>query len=367
MPRWTSPLRGIVAVLACCAGWLTTSPAAEPSASQRARELMNHSHWKRARALVESELRIHPDDPALLSAMADVHATFGNLEQAQAVGERAVRLAPHDAQAHESLAEVYAERASRSGPLRALEYAGKFRKQADAAIADQPDRLEARYDLMVFYLQAPSIAGGDHRKARACAEEIARIDPGMGELARAVYASQTHDTVGVDAYYRSAVEKDPGSVRARMSLANWAAAPWRGEWALAEAQARAASEAEPDRSAPYALLATLYARLGRWAELDSLLEAADEHCPDDRNPWYQAGRTLLTDDRELERAERCFRHYLEIDPEPRAPDLAHAHWKLAEVLDRRGRREEAAAELREALRLEPGFDIARRDLKRLKG
>jgi tetratricopeptide (TPR) repeat protein len=367
MPRpIVGPCR-LLALVACCAAWAANVRAEERPASERARELMNHSHWKQARAVVEAGLREHPDDPALLSAMADVHATFGELEEAQAVGERAVRLAPHDAQAHESLAEVYGERASRSGPIRALSYAGKFRRQAEAAIADQPDRLEARYILMVFYLQAPRIAGGDHRKALSYAGEIAGIDSAMGELARAEVAVQTHDTAGVEADYRRAVEMAPRSVRARMALANWAAAPWRGQWELAEHQARAACEAEPDRSAPYALLAWLYAHLGRWATLDSLLAEADARCPDDRNPWYQAGRALLADDREPERAERCFRRYLEIEAEPRAPDLAHGHWRLAQALEKQNRRDEAVAELRESLRLAPGFDLARRDLKRLKG
>lgn len=367
MPRSRNPLGPILFLLLPCVLGVVSAPAAEAPAPQRARELMDHHHWKRARALLESELRAHPDDPGLLSAMADVHATFEELDEAQAVGERAVKLAPNDAQAHESLAEVYGERAGRSGILKAMGFAGKFRKEAEAAIADEPGRIEARYDLMIYHLKAPGIAGGDRKKARAYAEEIAKLDPASGELALAEFAAETHDTTGIDAYYRRAVEKNPRSVPARMALASWAAAPWRGQWALAEEQARAARDAEPDRAAPYALLAGVYAHLERWADLDAALAQADAQCPDDRNPWYQAGRVLLTDGRELERAERCFRRFLEIEPEPHGPDLAHARWRLAQVLEKQNRREEALSELREALKLKPDLDVAKKELKRLKG
>lgn len=367
MPRSRSPRLAALSFVLFGVFIAAVSPAAEAPAPQRARDLMDHSHWKRARAVVESELKAHPDDPALLSAMADVFATYDSLEEAQAVGERAVKLAPQDAQAHESLAEVYGERAGRAGILKAMGFAGKFRKEAEASIAADPNRVESRYDLMIFYLKAPGIAGGDHKKARGCAEAIAKIDPTMGELAMAEFAIETHDTLGLDAYYRRAVEKNPKSVRARMALANWAAAPWRAQWALAEEQARAARDAEPDRSGPYSLLSGLYAHLERWDDLDAVLAQADAQCPDDRNPWYQAGRVLLTDGHDLPRAERCFRRFLEIDPEPHGPDLAHARWRLAQVLEKQNRRDEAVAELRAALKLKPDLDVAKKDLKRLKG
>jgi tetratricopeptide (TPR) repeat protein len=328
---------------------------------------MSGGHWKQARALVESEVRAHPDDPALLSAMADVLSTFGELDAAQAAGERAVKLAPHDAQAHESLAEVYGDRAGHAGLLKAMGLAGKFRKEAEAAIADDPGRVEARYDLMVFHLKAPGVAGGDRKRARAYVDEIMKLDPVMGELALAEFSVDTHDTVGVDACYRRAVEKDPHSIRARMALASWAVAPWRAQWALAEEQGLAARDADPGRPAAYALLAGLYARLQRWADLDTVLAQAGVRCPDDRNPWYQAGRILLADGHDLPRAERYFRHFLEIDPEPNGPSLAHGRWRLAQVLEKEDRRAEAVTELETALRLKPDLEPAKKDLKRLKG
>jgi len=86
-----------------------------------------------------------------------------------------------------------------------------------------------------------------------------------------------------------------------------------------------------------------------------------------RSAWYQAGRLALTQGGDLGRAERWFRGYLEVDPEPGQPSRAHAHWRLAQVLEKQGRRQDAVSQLQAALRLRPDLQEAKKDLKRLGG
>jgi Flp pilus assembly protein TadD len=59
------------------------------------------------------------------------------------------------------------------------------------------------------------------------------------------------------------------------------------------------------------------------------------------------------------------RTYLSVEPEGNEPTLAEAHWKLGLVLEKLGRAHEAAAEWREAVRLDSASPAAR-DLKRVK-
>src|SRR5262249_14740194 len=167
---------------------------------------------------------------------------------------------------------------------------------------------------MVFHLKAPGVIGGDKKKARQYVDEIAQRDPVQGELAAARFEQEGGDSTRLEAHYRKAIEKDASSVEARLSLASWAAAPWRAQWAVVEEQARAVINLPPAHAGPYSLLAMAYARQSRWDDLDRVLADADQACPDNRSPWYTAGRTLVTDGRELPRAERCFRHFLEIEP-----------------------------------------------------
>jgi tetratricopeptide (TPR) repeat protein len=53
------------------------------------------------------------------------------------------------------------------------------------------------------------------------------------------------------------------------------------------------------------------------------------------------------------------------EPEGNTPHLAAAHWRLALVLEKEGRKADAIAELQTAVKLKPDFEDARKDLKRL--
>ncbi len=365
MPHARRFLRSLSLVLLVLPLFVALAHADAASAPQRARDLMEAGHWKAARQLLTSTLQSTPDDAAALAAMAEVRAQFGDMDEAEKLARRAVALAPNDAQAHETLAQVLGERAQKAGMLKAMSLAGQFRKEAERAIDLDPKRIEAREMLMEFHLRAPGIAGGDKKKARSYAEEIGRIDPVRGALAMAEYSRAMKDSEAVEGCFRRAIASDPHAFDARLALASWLLAPWRLRLDEADTQARAAMADAPDRAGGWMLLAMVAIRRGNLAALDSVLAESDAHCPETRGPAYQAGRLLLSEGTNLPVAERCFRHYLEIEPEPGNPTLAHAHWRLAQVLEKENRKDEAIAELRTALRLKPDLDDAKKDLKRL--
>ncbi len=61
--------------------------------------------------------------------------------------------------------------------------ARQVRKNLEKAVTLNPDLIEARLDLLSYYLQAPSLLGGGIEKAQAQAGEIAKRDPQQGALA----------------------------------------------------------------------------------------------------------------------------------------------------------------------------------------
>jgi tetratricopeptide (TPR) repeat protein len=64
---------------------------------------------------------------------------------------------------------------------------------------------------------------------------------------------------------------------------------------------------------------------------------------------------------------RAARKYLSQDPEPNSSSPAVAHWRLGLILDKEGKRPEAISELQTATKLDPKFEQAQKDLKRVKG
>jgi len=256
--------------------------------------------------------------------------------------------------------------AQRAGPLKQMGLARRFKKEAETAIQLDPRQIDARFALMLFHLKAPGIVGGDKKKASVMADEIVALDPVEGNIAKARLTLERHDTTGAEAFYRKAVEANPASYQAHVALANYCALEAVHKWDVAEKHAVEARKIDPRRAGSYTLLASVYANQDRLSDLDAVLAEADTHAPDNRTPHYQAGRILLVRGKELDRAERCFRRYLEAEPEGNSPRHAHARWRLAQVLEKRGHKPEAIAELETALRLMPELQEAKKDLKRLK-
>jgi len=352
------------------AGWVflvagVMGGASATWAADDAATLVEQGHWRRARAAVEAALAATPNDASLRALHADVLQAFGEKAAALKEAEKAVELAPKSADAHYRLAEVVGESAQNAGPLKGLGLAKRFRKEAEAAIALDPNHVEARFGLMEFYLEAPGIAGGDKKKAAALAGEIERLAPERAWQAKARLASERKDTTAVEAIYREAAAKYPDRYAARMALANWSLAPWRNARRTAEEQALAAMAMEPGRVGPYTTVATVLAAAKRWDELDALLAKADVAVPDDLSPQYQAGRISLVEAGDAARAERHFRRYLSQPAEARAVSHAAAHWRLGQALEKQGRRDEALAEVRAAVKLDPKFEPAKKELKRM--
>jgi tetratricopeptide (TPR) repeat protein len=246
--------------------------------------------------------------------------------------------------------------------------AKRFKQETERAIALDPNNLDARFALMEFYWEAPGIMGGDKKKSYALADEIARLNAVRGYFAQAELANKekSKDLARFESLYLKAVEADPRSYNARVSLASLYLGDATKKYDLAEKHLREAVKIDPGRSGAYAVLVQAYIYQQRWKELEAALAEAERAAPDDFNYYYQAGRVLLVTGQDLPRAERYFRKYLTQEPEGGAPRHAAAHWRLGLVLEKSGRKPEAVSELETATRLEPDFEPAKKDLKRMK-
>ena len=314
--------------------------------------------------MLEPRVKANPNDAVATYQLSQVRTAYRDLDGALKLAEQAVKLDPKDARAHEQLAMAVGQKASDAGPLRQIGLARRFKQEADAAVALDPRRFDAQWGLMVFYYKAPGIAGGNKGKARAQAERIAALDPARGELARAELAAMAKDTRTAFTHWRKAVELAPDNYEARFTLASQLAA--HNDWTGAEQHALEAERIDPARSGGYALVAAVDAHAERWSDLDAVLEASRAAVPGNLNPYYQAARRLILDDRELPRAERYLRLYLAAEAEGDTPPLAAAHWRLGQALEKQGKKDEAIAEIQIALKANPDLDGAKQDLKRLK-
>jgi len=350
--------------------------AATPSRSWAAgqadpatRRLIEAGHWKQARTILEPRVRANPSDAEAAALLSQVRSAYGDLDGALALAEAAVKLEPKVADYHEQLAEVVGTMAQRASVFKQPGLARRFRQEAEAAMALDPKQIDARIGMLEYYIQAPRIVGGDRKKADAMAEEIARIDPASGYLAKARILISAKEAGDLEGLYRQAAETATAAdvkYEATSRLMNLYLSPKTSRPDAAEQQARALLKIDPHRAGPYSTLAIVYAIAKRVTDLDAMLAEAEIAVPDNFAPYYQAGRLLLTEGTDLARAERFLRKYLTIEPEAGAPGLAQAHWRLGQVLEKENKWSEAIAELEQAVKLKPDFDDAKKDLKRMR-
>ena len=245
--------------------------------------------------------------------------------------EKAVELDPTSAPAHYWLGGAYGEQAVKANKLRQPFLAKKVRQHFERAVALDPDYIQARLGLLDFYRMAPGFMGGGMDKARAQAAEIRKRDPLRGAYA---YAS--------------------------IALAE-------KKWDVAAQEYERAIAAAPDSTGRYVALADLHGRQGKWDEAWAVLGRFRARRPDDPRAGYYAGRLAATSGERLDEGEAGLRRYLVRQPASTWPSHAAAHWRLGQVLERRGDATGARREYEAALRLDPTLAGAKESLRKLGG
>lgn len=330
-------------------------------------QLVDDGHFKQARALVDRQLQANPNNAELNWLMARIHRAFGDIPGAINYAQKAVQLAPGKADYHLTVAELQGRVAEQSNMLKQAMLARTIRKELETALQLDPSNLDARWGLLQYYWMAPSFMGGDKAKAREMATEIAKLNAAQGFAAQAAIAADEKRTADVESNYRRAVQANPKDYDARISLAQFYMADDQKKYDQAEEQYRGATKIAPTRIDGYVGLARIYATRGQWTQLDLVLSESEREISDNLQPYYEAGLVLLNSTKELPRAERYLRKYMGQEAEGNSPSLPDAHWRLSQVLDKQGRRPEAIAELNTAVKMDPGFEPAKKDLKKMHG
>ena len=267
--------------------------------------LLKKGHYLEAKAVIERQ-----QDPL---ALAELRLLERDSEAAEEAAKRAVERAPEDAHAHFVLGRVMGDRAMAASIFSKMSYARRCREEFEKAAELDPNSAEAREALGEYYAQAPSLIGGDMKKARAIAAELVQIDPVRGYLAQAARA-----------------EGDPSPYFEK---------------------AAAAAKSADDR------LSVAYAVLRAKRDASSRFRSAAEAFPADPRPQIGLADALLQAG-DADGAIAAARRAVAIDPL-----VPPGHFFLAEALLKKGDKAAAKAEYEAYLKVAPP-KVRRADLSR---
>lgn len=245
--------------------------------------------------------------------------------------EKAADLDRTNAEYTFALAQAYFLQVRDANPVSQLSLARKIRGTLERTIQNDPRHLEARYALLQFHLRAPGVAGGDEKKARPLAVELARLDPVRGHEAMA------------DIYLHEKNE------------------------AAAERELQAAISRGTDRITVYNSLAGLLARQGRHEAAIEIYEGLLRAHPERLVALYHIGRLAAEGGVRLEQGEQALRRYLREGPAEDRTTLVRAHVRLGSILERKGDRTGAMRAYEAALQVQPQSREAQEALQRLRG
>jgi tetratricopeptide (TPR) repeat protein len=351
------------------AATLLALPVLSLRAASPGADLAEHSHWKRLKAMVEPRVAANPNDAEAQWLLSKVRMAYHDADGALPPAEKAVALAPKNADYQWQLAQVVGEVASNASVFKQLGLAKRFKREAEAVLAIDPKHTGALTGLMEFYYRAPGMVGGDKTKAMAIPDQIKALNKVDGCIAQVRLLARMDpppQPSQLEQIYVEAVQADPSRFEPHINLASIYLGGKTPRWELAEKEALIARKIDPDRAGSYSTLAVIYVFRERWTELDAILDEAEKKIPDNLSPYLRAATQLTNLGKDLPRAERYARKYLTQEPEPNSTSTAAAHWRLAQVLEKQGRKADAIAELQTATKLDPKLEQAQKDLKRLK-
>jgi len=291
--------------------------------------LFEAGKFKEAKTVFEPAFRSNAADAAAAFYLGRIAIEERRHDRAADYFETAVKLEPKNATYFLWLGRAYGRAAQDANVLRQPGLARKAKGAWERAIDLDADNLDARSDLIQYYVQAPGFLGGSTAKALEQAEEIRKRNALRGYLELGgLYERQKMFTEAENAYLGAAKEKSDRHV---------------GEYRLG----------------------VFYQNTGAYDKAFELFESMIEANLTEVGALFQIGKTGALSGQRLERSEEALKAYLQTTPGRNDPSLAAAHWRLGMVHEWRRDRERAKAEYEIALRLDPTFKPATESLKKL--
>jgi len=144
--------------------------------------LFERGQFAAAQQFFETFVSRYPTAPSGAYYLGCIAFKREQYEQAATWFEKAVQLDGGNSDYHLWLGRTYGHQAQDAGG-EAFFLARKAKTHLEKAVELNPDNMEARFDLLEYYLQAPTFLGGSSAKAKEQAEEIAKRNAAAGKKA----------------------------------------------------------------------------------------------------------------------------------------------------------------------------------------
>jgi len=288
--------------------------------TDKVRSLLDRGEFGQAKAILES---IPDSDQTTESRflLGKVSYLWGHIDGAVDLFEKAVEANPNNSEYFLWLGRALGRKAEKAMFLTAPSLAGKSRYAFERAVELDPNNLDAREDLVSFYLEAPGFLGGGKQKALALVEQIEASHPCEFHIQRAeIY------------------EREKSFDRAEQEL-------------------QKATEIKPYCLRGYRALSELFQRRRRMSQAREKLEETVRLFPMSPITHFASGRFEVETGGNLDRARQELELFLQTYASGE-PFPFEAHYWLAEMFLRLKAPERALEQFQQALKAFPVHSLS---------
>lgn len=171
----------------------------------KAEKLFLQEKYSVAKPLFENYLNDNPTNMKTLEYLGDIEGTSKSWDKALYYYGKLKTLNPKEANYYYKYGGCLGMKAKECNKLKALSMIGDIKASFEKAIQLNPNHIEARWALIELYLQLPAIVGGSERKAQKYANELIKISPVDGYLAKGHIAEYFKEYKEAEKYYTKAI------------------------------------------------------------------------------------------------------------------------------------------------------------------
>lgn len=185
----------------------------------KAEKLFAAGKYDQARPVFESFLKENPSHLKTIEYLGDIAGHDKSWDKAIGYYRKLKQLKPSEANYYYKYGGVLGMKAKESNKFKALGMIGEIKQSFEKAIELNPKHIEARWALVMIYIQLPSFVGGSETKAIKYSNELLKLSPIDGFLSRGQIDEHFKRYTAAEQQYKKAIAAGSTKVGEQM-LAN---------------------------------------------------------------------------------------------------------------------------------------------------
>ena len=270
---------------------------------ETAEQLFDQNQFEKAQQLLVPYVASHPKDLKGLELLGDAYSNQKKWDDAQGCYKKLIEFEPDNANYHYKYGGVLGLKAQSANKLSALSMIGDVKSSFLKAAELDPKHIGVRWALVELYMRMPGIVGGSKSKSLKYADELEKLSPVDGYLAKGYIYETDDEPDQAENYYKKAVQVGGSAIC-------------------------------------YNKLTTFYENQKQPLKAIATIEATQKK---HENIFfsYQIGKMAAEFNVELDKGEQQLMVFLEKCSDKDATPKAWAHYRLAQIYKYKGKKSEA--------------------------